>query len=191
MESCFQILMPAFDVQPESQTSDNNGKELSFVRLTSTGSSDSFVSIDSCNVNDDDDEDHDNGINDSIDEQKTADSLTHQNETKDDRSENQSDSDSDVEWEEVGMGMGLEVGNGDVAASDGFGAHGMIGTGWNVTFEVPDTVQVVEGEHNDTLVEVLRERHKTLTRKHLKSINRWIEVQYYNYTFSFDINKIL
>ena len=167
MESCFEILMPSFSVQhPESH--DRTGMELCFNRSDSSGS---FVSIDDSIEWEEEGEGEGEGIEKGEQPVIDAESTAQKNGTEDDRNGTEDDwdgtedeSDSEIEWEEVGT-----------SSDRGFDAHGMIGTGWNVTFELPNTVQVLE-EHNQGLIEVLRERHRLLTGKYLRTIGKWMEV---------------
>ncbi len=170
MESCFEILMPSFNVQhPESHTS-NIRTEMGFCfGRSDSRSSGSFVSIEDSIEWEEEGKEIERGEQPVMEAVSTKD-MAQKNGTEDDRNGTEDESDSEVEWEEVGTSLDT-----DRIDGRGFDAHGMIGTGWNVTFELPDTVQVVE-EHNEGLIEVLRERHRLLTGKYLRTIGKWMEV---------------
>ena len=186
--------MPSFDLQSDSSTN-NHGTE-AFVDRCDSSSSASFVSlVDSEEEKEKlEEEEEREGQEDSItSEGLKTDSPFKQNSTlgidhKPDsditsEKENESDSESEVEWEEVGMGL-EESEHGEVGTEgegSSFSAHGMIGSGWSMTIEVPEMVRVVEEEDNESLVAVLKERHKMVKEKYLKRVNKWIEVRPYPY----------
>ncbi len=154
MESCFEILMPLFDIQQsDSHTTGNMRMEHHYTRQYSSSSTTSDISLDN------------------NDQNRTG---SDQNRTED------NDSDSDVEWEDVvnygDIGDRGEFGAHGVSDEGGFSAHGMIGNDWNVTIEIPETINIYQTEHNETLVDILKERYKLLTQKYLKNINKWMEV---------------
>lgn len=173
MESCFQILMPMFEPEPEPQTNENTiTKGSPFIRFDSTSNDGDFDGVES---DDNEAEANNEGAESDMDDDDIH--VLHEDEIKTSMNGNQSDtSDSEVEWEDVETE--LNTGNeSEATITTAGGAHGMVGDNWNISFEIPQTLQVIKGKDNDSLVEVLKEKYGLLVGKYLRNIGKWIEVE--------------
>ena len=89
-----------------------------------------------------------------------------------DSSGSEGDSDSDVEWGDL-----LVAGGGPSKGMAGLAAHGIVSRDFALTIDLPRTVEVKEGEDNESILATLRERQAILDSKFFPMINKWIEVR--------------
>lgn len=159
MESCFQLLLPRFDLLPPNN-SDSVTSNLELAEFE-------YSSGDSEEEEDDEQQLEDESEILTKDEIKVSEDDMPITKTAEISSKtiHEEGSDSEEEWEEV------EGGDSDVLQ-----AHGIAGQNYSLTIELPKTVKVIENEENASIISTLKERRHLVASKFLPAVNKWIQV---------------
>ena len=167
MESCFQLLLPRFDLLPPD-FSDPAAGDLGQAEFESSSSDGEEEENNEHQLEEQDEATIDDNLTKDEDKlrkdmpvPKTAEASTSSETPYED-----SDDDSEEEWEEV------EGGDSDVLQ-----VHGIAGHTYSLTIELPRTVKVIENEENASIISTLKERHHVVVNKFLPAVNKWIQVE--------------
>ena len=171
MESCFQLLLPRFELLPLSDSVTGDLRPMEFESSSGDGEEeedadeqqledDDEVEVEEQQLEADEDECNHEGKVKEGDMPVTKTAETSSKPILEDDSDDESE---EEEWEEVEGGDVLQ-------------AHGIAGHNYSLTIELPKTVKVIENEENSSIISTLMERHRLVASKFLPAVNKWIQV---------------